>query len=169
MISVICQIIVLVVNIAIAFMRNTDNFLKYALVANMFTLFSYIASGNYAGAFVYSVMIIRSLVYVFKHKYKSNLACYAMIALQLIVSIVEIKSPIGILNGIGAVWSCYYMWFYKEPIKIKVGANINNSLKLAYDIYHGMFILVLVRAFNIVVNFVGIARDVYIDKKNERR
>lgn len=163
MINVICQIVVLLINLIIAFSHKTDKFLKLVFISNIFTMLSYICRGNYIGTLIYSVVLIRSMLYVYKEKF-GNWLCYTMVVTQLIFGLFSISSPIEIFNSIAGVWSCIYMWFYTAPIKIKFGNILNAILRLVYDLYSGLWILVFVRIFNIVMNCIGIMKDLIIYK-----
>ena len=162
--SALVQIISILFTIKIAFMKSSKDYLKIVLLANVVILINYIVIKNYDGAIIFSVTILRSLLYVRRDKYKSNMVCYAMIALQALVGFLTIKNPIEIVACVSSIWSCFYMWFFRKPMSIKLGDLLNHTSKAVYDGYYGLWGLVGMRILNVAIVSVGILRDI-INKK----
>lgn len=163
---IILQLIVLILNIIQTRYNNTRKMLVFTLLANTVTFFTYFVNNNYVGAVIYSITVIRSILYVYKDKFRTNITCYIMITFQIIIAVLTIDSYFEILNITAGIYSCYYMWFYKTPQQFRAGFIVNNVLRLAYETINGLYILAIMRTCSIISAVYNIVKSYIRDKQH---
>ena len=162
MIVDIMQIVTVLVNIYISFTEKKKRIYIATFLLNLSQLFMYFFNKDLTTALIYIVITVRSFIYIYKDKFKSNLIPYFAIIIQLIIGFTTIENPIQIMSILIPCYSCWYLWFSKDTQKLRIGNIIANTLWAIYNVCCGLYIILIMRAITITSNLVA-----YIKRKIE--
>lgn len=161
----IMQVITTLVNIYISFTEKKKNIYLATFLLNFSQLLMYFFNGDITTGLIYIIIVIRSFIYLYKDKCKSNLIPIFIIIIQIAIGFATMQNYIQILSILIPCYSTYYLWFYKDTQKLRVGNIIANSLWAAYNVCTGLYIILIMRAITIVSNLVAfIKRKIELKK-----
>ena len=158
------QILSVIVNTYIAFTEKKIRIYIATFLLNLAQLFMYFFNDDLTTALIYIVIVIRSFVYIYKDKFKTNIIPYLAIIIQLLIGVFTIQSPIQILSILLPCYTCWYLWFYETTQKIRVGNIIANFAWAIYNVCTGLYIVLIMRAITILSNLIA-----YIKYKNNAK
>jgi hypothetical protein len=107
---------------------------------------------------IYIVITVRSFIYIYKDKFKTDIVPYLAILIQLIIGYYTIENSVQVLSILIPCYTCYYLWFYNDTQKIRIGNIIANTLWGVYNIATGLYIVLIMRAMTIISNIVAYIR-----------
>ena len=162
MIVDIMQIITVLVNIYISFTEKKKRIYIATFLLNLSQLLMYFFNKDLTTALIYIVIVIRSYLYIYKDKFKSNLIPYLAIVIQIIIGVTTIERPIQVMSILIPCYSCWYLWFSKDTQKLRIGNIVANISWGIYNICCGLYIILIMRAITITSNIVA-----YIRRKKE--
>lgn len=149
---VLTQVVLCIVNTYLAFTENKKGIYVCTFLFNACNLIMYIFNGDKVTTLVYICITLRSLIYIFKDKIKRDVVPVTCIVIQFGVSLLTFESVWNTLTLCAAVWSCWYLWYFKDTQKLRVGNAINNTLWLFYNLYSGLWIASIARLFTVSIN-----------------
>ena len=76
----------------------------------------------------------------------------APIAVHLAVGVMSIETPLQLITMLTPCFTCYYLWFFRDTQRIRVGNIVGNTLWLVYNCLGGLWILALTRVWTIALN-----------------
>lgn len=158
MIVNIMQIVTVIVNMYIAFTEKKKRIYIATFLLNLSQLIMYFFNNDLTTAFIYIVIVIRSLIYIYKDKFKTNIIPYVAILIQLIIGYFTIENAVQILSVLIPCYSCWYLWFYKDTQKLRIGNIIANTVWAVYNIYNGLYIILIMRSMTIGSNAIAYIR-----------
>ena len=161
MIVNVMQIVTVIVNMYIAVTEKKKRIYIATFLLNLSQLIIYFLNNDLTTALIYIVIVIRSLIYIYKDNFKTNIIPYLAILIQLIIGYFTIENAIQILSVLIPCYSCWYLWFHKDTQKLRIGNIISNTAWAVYNIYNGLYILLIMRSITIGSNAI-----VYIRRKN---
>ena len=156
----IMQVITVLVNIYISFTEKKKRIYISTFLLNFAQLLMYKFNNDTTTTMIYIVITIRSLLYINKDVFKTNIIPYLAILCQLIIGIVTIENPTQLLSILIPCYSTWYLWFYKDTQKLRVGNIIANTAWAIYNIISGLYIIIIMRIITIVSNLIAYARNV---------
>lgn len=162
MIVVLMQIVTIIVNIYISFTERKKRIYIATFLLNLAQLFMYLFNGDLTTALIYIVIVARSYIYIYKDKFKKNIIPYIAMALQILIGCFTIENSVQIFSVLISCYSCWYLWFYNDTQKLRVGNIIANTAWAIYNVCGGLYIILIMRAITITSNMVA-----YIKRKNE--
>lgn len=162
MIVVLMQIVTIIVNIYISFTERKKRIYIATFLLNLAQLFMYLFNGDLTTALIYIVIVARSFIYIYKDKFKKNIIPYIAMALQILIGCFTIENSVQIFSVLISCYSCWYLWFYNDTQKLRVGNIIANTAWAIYNVCGGLYIILIMRAITITSNMVA-----YIKRKNE--
>ena len=77
------QILSVIVNTYIAFTEKKKRIYIAAFLLNLAQLLMYFFNNDITTTLIYIVIVIRSLIYIYKDKFKTNIIPYVIIVIQL--------------------------------------------------------------------------------------
>ena len=160
----IMQIVTVMVNMYIAVTEKKKRIYIATFLLNLSQLIIYFFNNDLTTALIYIVIVIRSLIYIYKDNFKTNIIPYLAILIQLIIGYFTIENAIQILSVLIPCYSCWYLWFYKDTQKLIIGNIISNTAWTVYNIYNGLYILLIMRSMTIGSNAIA-----YIRIKRKRK
>ena len=92
------QILSVIVNTYIAFTEKKKRIYIATFLLNLTQLFMYFFNDDLTTALIYIIIVLRSLIYIYKDKFKTNIVPYLAIIVQLLIGFFTIKAPIQILS-----------------------------------------------------------------------
>ena len=158
MIVNVMQIVTVIVNMYIAVTEKKKRIYIATFLLNLSQLIMYFFNNDLTTAFIYIVIVIRSLIYIYKDKFKTNIIPYVAILIQLIIGYFTIENAIQILSVLIPCYSCWYLWFYKDTQKLRIGNIIANTVWAVYNIYNGLYIILIMRSMTIGSNAIAYIR-----------
>lgn len=161
MIVNVMQIVTVIVNMYIAVTEKKKRIYISTFLLNLSQLIIYFLNNDLTTALIYIVIVIRSLIYIYKDNFKTNIIPYLAILIQIIIGYFTIENAIQILSVLIPCYSCWYLWFYKDTQKLRIGNIISNTAWAVYNIYNGLYILLIMRSITIGSNAIA-----YIRRKN---
>lgn len=121
----------------------------------------YYFNNDVTTALVYVVITSRSLVYIYKDSFKTNIFPYIVIAVQLLIGYFTIENTTQILSILIPCYSTWYLWFYKDTQKLRVGNIIANTAWAVYNLLGGLYIVLIMRITTALSNIIA-----YIKHRN---
>lgn len=159
------QVITILVNIYISFTENKNRIYIATFLLNLSQLLMYWFNNDLTTTLIYIVITIRSFIYIYKNKFKTNFLMYIAIIIQLIIGFFTIEQNIQILSILIPCYTCWYLWIYNDTQKIRIGNIIANILWAVYNIATGLYIILIMRVITIMSNIIAyIKRNEYILK-----
>lgn len=152
------QVITVLVNIYISFTEKKKRIYIATFLLNLSQLLMYMFNDDLTTTLIYVVITIRSFIYIYKDKIKKDVVPYLAIIIQLIIGYYTIEKGIQILSVLIPCYTCYYLWFYEDTQKIRIGNIIANLLWAIYNIATGLYIVLIMRAMTIISNVVAYIR-----------
>ena len=160
------QILSVIVNTYIAFTEKKKRIYVATFLLNLAQLFMYFFNNDITTSLIYIVIVIRSLIFIYKDKFKTNIIPYIIIIVQLLIGFFTIQNSTQILSILLPCYSCWYLWFYETTQKIRVGNIISNFLWGIYNICNGLYIILIMRLITIFSNLIAYIK--YSKKSNEK-
>ena len=152
------QIITILVNIYISFTEKKKRIYIATFLLNLSQLLMYMFNNDLTTTLIYIVITVRSFIYIYKDKFKTDIVPYLAILIQLIIGYYTIENTMQILSVLIPCYTCYYLWFYNDTQKIRIGNIIANTLWGVYNIATGLYIVLIMRAMTIISNIVAYIR-----------
>lgn len=156
------QIITIIVNIYISFTERKRRIYIATFFLNLAQLVMYFGDNDITTSLIYIVITIRSLIYIYKDSFKTNIIPYLAIIIQLLIGYFTIENRLQILSILIPCYSCWYLWFYNDTQKLRIGNIIANTAWAIYNICNGLYIILIMRIMTIGSNFIA-----YINRKHE--
>lgn len=152
------QIITILVNIYISFTEKKKRIYIATFLLNLSQLLMYMFNNDLTTTLIYIVITVRSFIYIYKDKFKTDIVPYLAIIIQLIIGYYTIENSMQVLSILIPCYTCYYLWFYNDTQKIRIGNIIANTLWAIYNIATGLYIVLIMRAMTIISNIVAYIR-----------
>ena len=152
------QIITILVNIYISFTEKKKRIYIATFLLNLSQLLMYMFNNDLTTTLIYIVITVRSFIYIYKDKFKTDIVPYLAIIIQLIIGYYTIENSMQVLSILIPCYTCYYLWFYNDTQKIRIGNIIANILWAIYNIATGLYIVLIMRAMTIISNIVAYIR-----------
>lgn len=159
---ILMQIITIIVNIYISFTERKNRIYIATFLLNLSQLILYFVNDDITTGLVYIIIVVRSLIYIYKDKFKSNIIPYFIIAIQLIIGFATMDNALQILSILIPCYSCWYLWFSKDTQQLRVGNIIANTAWAVYNVCDGLYIILIMRAMTIGSNLIA-----YINRTRE--
>lgn len=156
------QIVTIITNIYISFTEKKKRIYVATFLLNFAQLLMYLFNSDLTTALIYVIIVIRSYVYIYKDVFDTDLIPYSLILAQLIVGFTTIESPLQIMSILLPCYSCWYLWFYNDTQKLRIGNIISNAIWAVYNICTGLYIILIMRAITVISNLIA-----YIRRKKE--
>lgn len=152
------QLITIIVNIYIAFTEEKKRIYIATFLLNLSQLIMYLFNNDLTTALIYIVITIRSLIYIYKDKFKTNVIPYIAISIQVLIGCFTLKNTFQIFSILIASYSCWYLWFYNDIQKLRIGNIVANTAWAIYNICGGLYIIIIMRCITIVSNMIAYIR-----------
>lgn len=171
----IMQIITVIVNIYISFTEKKKRIYIATFLLNLSQLFMYYFNNDITTTLIYIVITVRSFIYIYKDKFKTNLIPYAAIIIQLLIGLFTIENGFQILSVLIPCYTCWYLWFYNDTQKIRIGNIIANTLWAVYNIATGLYIVLIMRVITVLSNSIAFEkrkaslRKMYLREYHKRK
>ena len=147
MLLIIVQIFQIIYSSYIMFRKKKKNMLLHMFISNAISL-TIFAIADLKSAFLTTIFItVRSFLFMFRDKYKTNLIFYFCLFLHLLPGIITYDGLISLLPSITAIIAIFVIWFGNEQ-QIRLGLIIPNFI---WVIYYCVFEIYISAAFNIIV------------------
>lgn len=144
---IIVQIFQIIYSSYIMFLKKKKNMLLHMFIGNAISL-TIFAIADLKSAFLTTIFItVRSFLFMFRDKYKTNLIFYFCLFLHLLPGIITYDGLISLLPSITAIIAIFVIWFGNEQ-QIRLGLIIPNFI---WVIYYCVFEIYISAAFNIIV------------------
>lgn len=149
---IIAQIIVVLINTYIATTENKKNIYIVTFLFNFANLVMYLLNGDKATSIIYIVISLRSLIYIYKDRFKTIIVPIICILAQLFIGFTNIENIWQLIPIIVPCFVCYYMWFYKTTQQLRIWNAICNGLWGIYNFQTGLYIVMISRIITVIVN-----------------
>lgn len=160
------QVLSVIINTYLAFTEKKSRIYIATFLFNLAQLFMYLFNNDLTTTLIYIVIVLRSLIYIYKDYFKTNIIPYIAIILQLFIGFITIKNPLQILSILVPCYTCWYLWFYKTTQKIRVGNIVANLIWALYNICTGLYIVFIMRAITVLVNSIAFIKYSKNNKKS---
>lgn len=154
------QLITVIVNIYISFTERKRRIYIATFFLNLFQLIIYFLNNDLTTSLIYIIITVRSFAYIYKDSFKTNILPYMIIFVQLLIGYFTIESNLQIISVLIPCYSCWYLWFYNDTQKLRIGNIIANAAWAIYNICGGLYIILIMRAITIGSNLIA-----YIKRK----
>lgn len=155
------QIVTIIVNIYISFTEQKKRIYVATFLLNLAQLFMYFFNNDITTGLIYIIIVVRSWVYIYKDKFKSDVVPYLMILIQLIIGLATRENDLQILSTLIPCYTCWYLWFYNDTQKLRVGNIIANTAWAIYNICTGLYIILIMRFMTVGSNLIAYIKRRY--------
>lgn len=152
------QVITIIVNIYISFTEKKKRIYIATFLLNFAQLIMYFLNNDFTTGLIYIVIVVRSLIYIEKDRFKTDLIPYSIIAIQILIGVFTIENLFQLMSILIPCYSCWYLWFYNDTQKLRIGNIIANTLWAIYNVCTGLYIILIMRAMTIGSNFIAYTR-----------
>ena len=159
---ILMQIITIILNIYISFTEKQKRIYIAIFLQNFAQLLLYGFNNDLTTTLIYIMITIRSVLCINKNKFKTDLVPYLIINIQLLIGCFTMENSLQLISVLISCYSCWYLWFYNDTQKIRIGNIIANTAWAIYNLYTGLYIILIMRFITITSNFIA-----YIKRKNE--
>ena len=159
---ILMQIITIILNIYISFTEKQKRIYIAIFLQNFAQLLLYGFNNDLTTTLIYIMITIRSVLCINKNKFKTDLVPYLIINIQLLIGCFTMENSLQLISVLISCYSCWYFWFYNDTQKIRIGNIIANTAWAIYNLYTGLYIILIMRFITITSNFIA-----YIKRKNE--
>lgn len=158
------QIITVIVNIYISFTEKKNRIYIATFLINLAQLIMYFFNNDLTTSLIYSAIVIRSFIYIYKDNFKTNIIPFLMIGIQLLIGYFTIENPLQILSILIPCYTCWYLWFSKDTQSLRIGNIVANIAWAIYNICGGLYIILIMRAMAIISNIIAYNKKNIIQK-----
>lgn len=156
---VFAQILVCGVQFIIATSESIRKIFVVNFLFNAFNLLCYYINGDMATVYLYIVICVRSAVYIYRDRIKKYgwhfVVPLAAIAVQTLVGFTAIDSLWQLIPIVSPCYVNYYLWFYDNTQKLRIGNMVNNGLWGIYNGVTGLYIIAAGRAVTVIMNLIS--------------
>lgn len=139
MVIVIIQIVQVIYSIYIMFLDKKKNMLINMFISNLISLILFQAAGLGAASLTTIFITLRSFLFMFKEKYKTNIVFCVCLGLHVMAGILTFIGISSLLPCVTAVISVVVLWFGNEQ-QIRIGTTIANLIWVVYYLINGIYI-----------------------------
>ncbi len=151
------QILGLGFSMSAGFCRKKWWILLLNLCANVCSVSVMVLAGRYDGAVAVLICTIRSLLYLFQDRARTNLIFWGCVGAHVIAGVLAWQSWMSFLIIVAPVVLCYVTWFGKVK-QIKYGTIISDLCWMIFDVSSGIYIEAARDVAEGVSNVVGLLR-----------
>lgn len=152
---IIIQIISVLINSYIAFAKNIKHIYIVTFLFNLSLMILYLVNQDKTTFIIYIIITIRSFIYIYKDKFKTNIIPWIAIIIQLILGILTMDNIWQVISILTPCYSCYYLWYSKNTQELRIGNIIANSLWLIYNLVVGLYIVMIMRFITVIMNIIA--------------
>jgi len=156
---IIFQIIVVLINAYIAYTENKSRIYVVTFLFNFANMCMYFFNGDKATTVIYIVISIRSLVYIYKDKFKTIIIPILAMLVQLAIGFKVIDNLWQLIPILVPCVVCYYMWFCKTTQELRVFNAICNALWVIYNLKTQLYIVAISRAITTINNILAYMKN----------
>lgn len=144
---IIIQIIQVIYSIYIMFLKNKRNMLINMFISNLISLILFNIAGLGEASLTTIFITLRSFLFTFREKYKTNFVFFFCLMLHIVVGIVTFKDLFSLLPCVTAIISVITLWFGNEQ-QIRIESIISNLIWVIYYYLNNIYISA---TFNLIV------------------
>lgn len=156
---IIFQIISVIINVYLAFCKNIKDIFIINFLFNLAQLLMYLFNDDLTTTLVYIIIVVRSFLYIYKEKFKTNTLPWIIISLQLIVGFCTIENGWQLLSILIPCYSCYYLWYGKDTQELRIGNMVINGLWGVYNGVNCLFIVMIMRIITFTANLIAYTKE----------
>lgn len=152
------QILTIISNIYISFTEKNKRIYIATFLLNFSQLIMYVFNDDLTTGLIYIVITLRSFLYIYKDKFRTNIIPYTAMIIQLLIGYFTIQNKFQILSILIPCYSTWYLWFYNDTQKLRIGNIVANTAWAVYNIYSGLYIILIMRFMTIGSNLIAYIR-----------
>ena len=165
---IVFQVISLIFQFFIANIKNRTYVMILTFLLNISNLLCYLLNDDMTAFYSAIIICIRTFVYIFMEKIKEHKWHWIIpsiaIIIQFFIGMKTIGNIFELIPILVPCYTCYYLWFYANLQKLRVGNMIGNTLWFVYNVVTGLYILSLSRIITVAIN-----GESYIKNRNRNR
>lgn len=156
---IVAQVITLAFQWYIANTKSIKRLFVATLMFNFANMACYLINGDMAVVCGYVVICIRSVIYVWRDEIKAKMASWLVpvtfILIQLVVGVTSMDNPWQWMSTLIPCYVIYYLWFYEELQRLRVGNVIANTTWGIYNLVTGLYIVAFGRMATAAINVIA--------------
>lgn len=163
MLLTIVQIFQVIYSCYIMFLKKKKNMLINMFISNAISLIIFLIADLKSAFLTTLIIAIRSFLFMFREKYKTNFIFYFCLILHILSGIITFDGFISLLPMLTAIISVFIIWFGNEQ-QIRFGLIIPNIM---WVIYYCIFGLYISAVFNMIVIIFQVISYIKNNKKEQ--
>lgn len=163
MLLTIVQIFQVIYSCYIMFLKKKKNMLINMFISNAISLIIFLIADLKSAFLTTLIIAIRSFLFMFREKYKTNFIFYFCLILHILSGIITFDGFISLLPMLTAIISVFIIWFGNEQ-QIRFGLIIPNIM---WVIYYCIFGLYISAVFNMIVIISQVISYIKNNKKEQ--
>ena len=152
------QVLTIISNIYISFTEKNKRIYIATFLLNFSQLIMYFFNDDLTTGLIYIVITVRSFLYIYKDIFKTNIVPYTAMIIQLLIGYFTIQSKLQIISVLIPCYSTWYLWFYNDTQKLRIGNVVANTAWAVYNVYSGLYIILIMRFMTIGSNLIAYIR-----------
>ena len=163
MLLTIVQIFQVIYSCYIMFLKKKKNMLINMFISNAISLIIFLIADLKSAFLTTLIIAIRSFLFMFREKYKTNFIFYFCLILHILSGIITFDGFISLLPMLTAIISVFIIWFGNEQ-QIRFGLIIPNIM---WVIYYCIFGLYISAVFNMILIIFQVISYIKNNKKEQ--
>lgn len=158
--NIVFQSLQITSNYCAAWSKNKKHIILFKVLSALFNSLAIISVGNFVSAIPVLFTIVRTIVCFYKEKFKTNYPIWLCILGYMLIgllTITKMQSFIDVLPLITSLIASLIIW-YCNPIGIKVGLSITDTIWLIYYIQQELYLLATNIALQTIISAISIVR-----------
>jgi hypothetical protein len=166
--SIIFQVGQIASNYIAAWVKDKKYIIIFKILSAVFNALAIISVGNFIAAIPVLFTIVRTIICLYKDKFKSSLPIWLCVIGYIVIAIFTVgkmESFIDILPTIVSLSASLIIW-YCGPIGIKIGLGVTDSVWMMYYFSTGLYLSALNILLQTIVSIISIIR-IKLEKKGK--
>lgn len=162
--KILFQITQICSNFLAAWSSKKRNIIIFKILSSISAVLMMICANQIIGAIPVAFTAIRTTIFMFKDKYKSDLPLWICIGIYILLAIFSVQTFMDILPTITSISASFILWYCK-PIGIKIGLSLTDSIWAIYYFITELYLSCTYTIISIIISIISIIKIKYTESK----
>lgn len=158
MLLIVVQIFQVIYSCYIMFLDKKKNMLINMFISNTISLVVFAVAGLNSAFLTTIIIALRSFLFVFRDKYKTNFIFYFCLFLHILSGIITFNGFISIMPALTAIITLFIIWFGNEQ-QIRLGLIIPDFIWFIYYCIFGIYISATFNLITIIFKIISYSKN----------
>ena len=164
--EVVFQVLQIASNYLAAWVKNKKTIIFFKTMSSVMSALMFFSVGKFVAAIPTLFTIVRSTLFLYRDKYKTNLVLWLCVGGYLILAFFSVDSVGDLLPTVVSVLASIIIWFC-NPIGIKIGLSVTDNIWMVYYLMTGLYLSALNIILQTIVALISAVRIHITQSKND--